>query len=143
MRKWKSGLLGDRLRGGHADLERRAIKRVLAQVEVAESNLMFEAFWRSLRHQWLYLHELDSMNTLRSLVDFYVTQHNTTMTHAAFNGATPDEVFSGAAGPLDASLAHARAQARRQRLQHNRSRSCEACAPAKLRSDHARVAVAS
>ena len=29
------------------------------------------------------------MNTLRSLVDFYVTQHNTVMPHAAFNGATP------------------------------------------------------
>ena len=101
------------------------------------------AFWRSLRHQWLYLHELDSMNTLRSLVDFYVTQHNTTMPHAAFNGATPDEVFSGTAGPLDARLAHARDHARRQRLQHNRSRSCETCAPAKLRSDHEGVAVAS
>ena len=101
------------------------------------------AFWWSLRHQWLYLHELDSMNTLRSLVDFYVTQHNTVMPHAAFNGATPDEVFSGTAGPVGARLAHARDQARRQRLQHNRSRSCETCAPAKLRSDHEGVAVAS
>ena len=83
------------------------------------------------------------MDTLRSLVDFYVTQHNTVMPHAAFNGATPDEVFSGAAGPLSARLAHARDQARRQRLQHNRSRSCETCAPAELRSDHEGVAVAS
>ena len=124
-------------------LEGRAIKRVLAQVEVAESNSMIEAFWRSLPHQWLYLHELDSMDTLRSLVDFYVTQHNTVMPHAAFNGATPDEVFSGTAGPLDARLAHARDQARQQRLQHNRSRSCGACTPAKLRSDHEGVAVAS
>ena len=83
------------------------------------------------------------MDTLRSMVDFYVTQHNTTMPHAAFDGATPDEVFSGTAGPLDARLAHARAHARQRRLQHNRSRSCETCAPAKLRSDHEGVAVAS
>ena len=83
------------------------------------------------------------MNTLRSLVDFYVTQHNAVMPHAAFNGATPDEVFSGAADPLDARLAHARDQARQRRLQHNRSRSCETCAPAKLQSDHEGVAVAS
>ena len=27
------------------------------------------------------------MNTLRSLVDFYVTQHNAVMPHAALNGA--------------------------------------------------------
>ena len=83
------------------------------------------------------------MNTLRSLVDFYVTQHNTVMPHAAFNGATPDEVFSGAADRLDVRLAHARAHARRQRLQHNHLRSCETCAPAELRSDHEGVAVAS
>ena len=83
------------------------------------------------------------MDTLRSLVDFYVTQHNTVMPHAAFNGATPDEVFSGAARRLGARLAHARDHARQRRLQHNRSRSCEACAPAKLRSDHEGVAVAS
>ena len=83
------------------------------------------------------------MNTLRSLVDFYVTQHNAVMPHAAFNGATPDEVFSGTAGRLSAHLAHARDLARRQRLQHNPSRSCEACTPAELRSDHEGVAVAS
>ena len=83
------------------------------------------------------------MNTLRSLVDFYVTQHNAVMPHAAFIGATPDEVFSGTAGPLGARLAHARDQARQRRLQHSRSRSCETCAPAKLRSDHEGVAVAS
>ena len=40
LRIWKAGLLRDRLRGGQADLEGRAIKRVLAQVEVAESNSM-------------------------------------------------------------------------------------------------------
>ena len=30
--------------------------RFLAQVEVMFSNSMFEAFWRPLRHSWLYLH---------------------------------------------------------------------------------------
>ena len=83
------------------------------------------------------------MNTLRSLVDFYVTQHNAVMPHAEFNGATPDEVFSGTSGPVGARLAHARDLARQRRLQHNRSRSCETCAPAKLRSDHVGVAFAS
>ena len=116
---------------------------MLAQVEVAESNSMIEAFWRSLRHQWLYLHELDSMDTLRSLVDFYVTQHNAVMPHAAFNGATPDEVFSGTAAPVGARLVHARDLGLQQRLQHNRSRSCETCSPAELQSDLEGVAVAS
>jgi transposase InsO family protein len=36
------------------------LTRVLAQVEVTFSNSMIEAFWRSLKHSWLYLHSLDS-----------------------------------------------------------------------------------
>jgi len=36
------------------------LRRVLAQVEVGFSNSMIEAFWRSLKHGWLYLHQLDT-----------------------------------------------------------------------------------
>ena len=45
---------------------------VLAQVEVSFSNSMIEAFWRSLRHQWLYLHSLESFMQLEQLIDFCV-----------------------------------------------------------------------
>ncbi len=76
-------------------LDGSVIRRVLAQVEVVESNSMIEAFWRSLRHQWLYLHELDSLEKLRPLVAFYVEQHNTVMPHSAFGGQTPDEMSFG------------------------------------------------
>jgi hypothetical protein len=50
--------------------------RVLAQVEVTFSNSMIEAFWRSLKHSWLYLHPLDSFAALRRLTEFYVKAHN-------------------------------------------------------------------
>jgi transposase InsO family protein len=46
------------------------IKRILAQVEVVQSNSMIEAFWRSLRHQWLYLHELGSIGQVREAGQF-------------------------------------------------------------------------
>jgi putative transposase len=46
------------------------LERVLAQVDVAYSNSMIEAFWRSLKHQWLYLNSLDSIERLRVLVAF-------------------------------------------------------------------------
>jgi len=36
------------------------VRPVLALVEVSFSNSMIEAFWRSLRHQWLCLHSLES-----------------------------------------------------------------------------------
>ena len=47
------------------------------------------------RHQWLYLHGLDSIERLRGLVEFYVEQHNGVMPQAAFDGQTPDEMFFG------------------------------------------------
>ena len=69
----------------------QGLERVLAQVDVTFTNSLIEAWWRSLKHQWLYLHQLDSIVTVRHLVEFYVQQHNKVMPHAAFNGATPDE----------------------------------------------------
>ena len=56
-------------------LDREGLRRVLAQVEVSFSNSMIEAFWRSLRHAWLYLHNLDNTVTLRRLIEFYVRAH--------------------------------------------------------------------
>jgi hypothetical protein len=41
-------------------LDGEALTRVLAQVEITFSNSMIEAFWRFLKHSWLYLHPLDS-----------------------------------------------------------------------------------
>jgi putative transposase len=61
------------------------LHRVLAQVEVTFSNSMIEAFWRSLKHQWLFLNSLDNIARLRSLVAFFVEEHNTKMPHAAFS----------------------------------------------------------
>jgi putative transposase len=103
------------------------LERVLAQVDVTFSNSMIEAFWRSLKHQWLYLNSLDSIDRLRALVAFYVEQHNTQMPHAAFAGQTPDEMYFGTAANLPAELAAARGRTRDVRLAANRALSCEAC----------------
>ncbi len=116
-------------------LDGSVISRVLAQVEVTESNSMVEAFWRSLRHQWLYLHELATASQLTALVEFYVEQHNTVMPHAAFDGQTPDEMFSGVAVGVGEELAGKRRKARERRVEINRSRSCGACSDDDLSSD--------
>ena len=50
--------------------------RVLAQVEITFSNSMIKAFWRSLKHSWLYLRSLDSFSARRRLTEFYVKAHN-------------------------------------------------------------------
>jgi putative transposase len=65
------------------------------------------------KHPWLFLNSLDSIERLRTLVEFYVEQHNTQMPHAAFHGQTPDEMYFGTA--------------RAARLAANRAMSCDRC----------------
>ena len=109
-------------------LDREGLRRVLAQVEVSFSNSMIEAFWRSLRHAWLYLHNLDNTATLRRLIAFYVRAHNETMPHAAFNGQTPDEMYFGNGDAVVIDLAAARVRARQERMKANRMAACGVCA---------------
>ena len=53
------------------------LRRVLAFTELKFSNSMIEAWWRSLKHQWLFLHPLESVATVRRLVAFYATNTTT------------------------------------------------------------------
>ena len=67
------------------------LRRVLAFTELKFSNSTIEAWWRSLKHQWLFLNPLDSVTTVRRLVEFYVHEHNGVLPHSAFRGQTPDK----------------------------------------------------
>src|SRR5262245_23555784 len=65
------------------------LRRVLAFTELQFSNSMIEAWWRSLKHQWLFLHSLDSVTTVRRLVAFYVHEHNTVPSPLGVSRADP------------------------------------------------------
>jgi transposase InsO family protein len=108
-------------------LENVDFRRVLAQVEVTFSNSMIEAFWRSLKHSWIYLHRLDTAAALRRLGEFYVTAHNEVMPHSAFEGQTPDEMYFGNGGAVAINLANARQAAREERMKTNRAARCGVC----------------
>ncbi|MFM8387104.1 MAG: integrase core domain-containing protein, partial [Planctomycetia bacterium] len=108
--------------------DRGVIKRVLAQSEVRFSNSMIEAFWRQLKHNWLYLTELDSLSKLHDQIAFYVVQHNSTIPHSAFQGQTPDEMYFGTGAAVPEELARGRTAARQARLEANRARRCATCA---------------
>ena len=103
------------------------LRRVLAQIDIVESNSILEAWWRSLRHQWLYLNTLDTPAAVRRLVAFYVQQSNEVMPHSALNGRTPDEAYFGRAEDTPGELAVARKMSREKRLAANRTLSCAAC----------------
>ena len=109
-------------------LDAEGLRRVLAQVDVSFSNSLIEAFWRPLRHAWLYLDNLDNTATLRRLVAFYVRAHNETIPHAAFNRQTPDEMDFGNGDAVVIDLAAARVRARQERMKANRMAACGVCA---------------
>jgi transposase InsO family protein len=103
------------------------LRRVLAQAEIAFSNSMIESWWRSLKHQWLYLNTLDNISSLQKLVSFYVEEHNTRLPHSAFQGETPDEMYFGTGGHVPEELAARRKAARTARLEANRAAFCTTC----------------
>jgi hypothetical protein len=80
---------------------------------------MTEAWWRSLKHQWLFLHSLDNVATIRRLVAFYVHEHNHVLPHSAFRGQTPDEMYFGTGDAVPVDLASRAVTARRARVAAN------------------------
>ena len=103
------------------------LHRLLAFTELKFSNSMIEAWWRSLKHQWLFLHPLDTVATVRKLVTFYVREHNTVLPHSAFRGQTPDEMYFGTGDAVPDELASLAAAARNARREANRAAACETC----------------
>jgi len=103
------------------------LRRVLAFTELQFSNSMIEAWWRSLKHQWLFLHSLDSVTTVRRLVEFYVDEHNRVLPHSAFSGQTPDEMYFGTGDAVPADLTSGADTARRARAGANRSAAGRTC----------------
>ena len=103
------------------------LRRVLAQTDVSFSNSLIEAFWRTMKHQWLFLNTLDSVAAVRRHVTFYVAAHNSEIPHAAFRGQTPDEMYFGSGADLPDRLATPKKEARAARLAANREESCTTC----------------
>ena len=108
-------------------VEASVIQRVLAQVDIHFSNSMIESWWRQLKHQWLFLNTLDSIETVRKLVAFYVQQHNEHVPHSAFKGQTPDEMYFATGTDVPEKLHAAQLIAKQARREANLARSCSAC----------------
>jgi transposase InsO family protein len=108
-------------------IESGLLRRLLAMTEINFSNSLIEAWWRCLKHQWLFLNTLDSVARVRKLVEFYVTEHNSRLPHSAFRGQTPDEMYFGTGVAIPEKLAQDRTAARERRLQTNRALQCGVC----------------
>jgi putative transposase len=100
------------------------LRRLLAITELSVSHSMIEAWWRSLKHHWLFLHALDSVATVRRLVAFHVDEHNRVVPHSAPD-ARRDVRRDRGHDPGGTRLTPG--SARRTRPQANRSVSCKTC----------------
>ena len=103
------------------------LRRVLALTDLQFSNSLVEAFWRQMKHQWLFLNTLDSVAAVRRHVSTYVAAHNGQIPHSAFRGQTPDEMYFGTGEDVPGTLAAANEAARKARLHANRAVRCEEC----------------
>jgi len=108
-------------------VDRGLISRVRALADIRFSNSMIESWWSGLKHQWLFLHRLESAAAVRRLVEFYVPEYNETIPHSAFAGQTPDEVYFGSDDGVAAKLEVANEAARQRRLDANRAAWCNRC----------------
>ena len=108
-------------------VEQGALRRVLAQVDISHSNSMIEAWWRQLKHQWLFLNQLDNIRRVQRLVAFYVREHNSVIPHSAFKGQTPDGIYFGTGDIVPIELKKAKERTRMERLEANRAMSCSRC----------------
>ena len=113
------------------------LSRVLALRDVTFSNSMIEAWWRTLKHQWLFLNTLDTTAAVRRLVAFYVAAHNTEIPHSAFRGRGPTRCTMVGARRVPEQLEVAKQQAREARVQANRARSCAVCVGARRATEEA------
>jgi len=121
-------------------IESGLLRRVLALKDVTFSNSMIEAWWRTLKHHWLYLNTLDTAESVRRLTALYVEAHNTEIPHSAFWGQTPDEMYYDRGKDIPMQLQAAKTQARAARLATNRATSCGLCCSGAEKNGKARVA---
>jgi len=108
------------------------LKRILAQTDLLFSNSLIEAFWRTMKHQWLFLNSLDSITALRRHVEFYVNEYNGRLPHSAFRGQTPAEMYFGTGDYVPSTLDTAKAAALRARAETNRGMTCGVCVETSL-----------
>ena len=78
-----------------------SVNQVIAQIDVHYSNSMIEAFFRSMKNNFLYFQDLRSVETFKRKVAYYVNEHNHKIPHSALRGATPGENFENKWGEED------------------------------------------
>ena len=83
-----------------------------------------------MKHRWLYLHTLDTVEAVRKIATQYVSDVNELIPRVELGGRTPDEAYRGEVPDLEQELREAGVAAREARMTTNRETSCATCRPA-------------
>ena len=60
-----------------------------------------ERLWRSVKHQWVLLHEYNTLPELNALLKEWIERYNTWRPHTANDGQTPWQAYRGVPPELE------------------------------------------
>ena len=60
-----------------------------------QDNVLIERLWRSVKHEWVLLHEYETLPELKALIGQWVERYNRWRPHTANEGRTPWEAYRG------------------------------------------------
>lgn len=64
-------------------------------------NVIIERLWRSVKHEWVLLHEHTTLPELDALMEQWIERYNTWRPHTANGGQTPWQVYRGVPPKLE------------------------------------------
>jgi transposase InsO family protein len=100
--------------------------KVIAQKDVGFSNSMIEAVFKVIKYQYIYPHDPDAREKLRSLLAFAFHEYDTMRPHGSIGGLTPDESYRGLQPDREKEKLHLNA-ARTERIDYNLKNQCGKC----------------
>ncbi|MEZ5330263.1 MAG: integrase core domain-containing protein [Verrucomicrobiales bacterium] len=56
-------------------------------------NVIIERLWRSVKHEWVLLHEYNTLPELNALLEEWIERYNTWRPHTANDGQTPWQAY--------------------------------------------------
>ncbi len=112
----------------NALIQGELLTRIVAQIDIEFSNSMIEAFFRTLKHRWLYLISLPSFETVLTALQTYMPDYTHRIPLNALHGGTPFEVYSGKwTTAAQNALQTFQVEAKINRITANKSVSCGVC----------------
>ena len=69
------------------------IKQVFAKVDIKYSNSMVEAFFRSIKNNYLYKKVIKTHEDFKRATKFYINQHNDVIPHSNFNFSSRSDIM--------------------------------------------------